>query len=209
MLGIIGKKVGMTSLFTEGGKNIPCTVIQADPNVVTQIRSVEVDGYRALQLATGERTEKHSTKALKGHFAKAKTTPKDKSFEFKDFRADIDHDVTLGQSIEVDIFHEGEFVDVISNSKGKGFQGVVRRHGFHGVGGQTHGQHNRGRAPGSIGAASYPARVFKGMKMAGRMGNNRVKTINLQIMKVIPEDNLLVLKGAVPGHKGCYVIVER
>lgn len=209
MLGIIGKKVGMTSMFTEEGKNIPCTVIEAEPNVVTQIRSLDVDGYRALQLGAGERTEKHTTNALKGHFAKAKTSPKDVMFEFKDFRADVDYDVTLGETIKVDIFHEGEFVDVISNSKGKGFQGVVRRHGFHGVGGQTHGQHNRGRAPGSIGAASYPARVFKGMKMAGRMGNNRVKTINLQILKVIPEDNLLVLKGAVPGHKGCYVIVER
>ncbi|MBI1305420.1 MAG: 50S ribosomal protein L3 [Bacteroidetes bacterium] len=209
MLGIIGKKVGMTSIFTEEGKNIPCTVIYAEPNVVTQLRSIETDGYRALQLAAGEHSEKHTTKAMKGHFAKANTTPKHVLFEFKDFRSDIDHDVKLGDEVKVDIFHEGEFVDVISNSKGKGFQGVVKRHGFSGVGGQTHGQHNRGRAPGSLGASSFPSRVFKGMRMAGRTGNNRVKTINLQIMKVMPEDNLLVLKGAVPGHKGCYVIVER
>lgn len=209
MLGIIGKKVGMTSMFTEDGKNIPCTVIQAEPNVVTQVRSIETDGYRALQLSAGERKEKNTPNALKGHFAKAKTTPKVAMFEFKDFRSDIDHDVKLGDSIGIDIFHVGEFVDVISNSKGKGFQGVVRRHGFSGVGGQTHGQHNRGRAPGSLGAGSYPSRVFKGTRMGGRMGNDRVKMINLQILKVIPEDNLIVVKGAVPGHKGCYVIVER
>ncbi|MCB0733294.1 MAG: 50S ribosomal protein L3 [Flavobacteriales bacterium] len=209
MLGIIGKKVGMTSIFNEDGKNIACTVIHAEPNVVTQLRSVDNDGYRALQISAGERKEKNTTAALKGHFAKAKTTPKAVSAEFKDFRSDVDVDIKLGDTIGVDIFHEGEFVDVISNSKGKGFQGVVKRHGFAGVGGQTHGQHNRGRAPGSIGAASFPSRVFKGMRMAGRTGNNRVKMINLQILKVIPEDNLLVVKGAVPGHKGCYVIVER
>ena len=209
MLGIIGKKVGMTSIFNEDGKNIACTVIHAEPNVVTQLRSVDNDGYRALQISAGERKEKNTTAALKGHFAKAKTTPKAVSAEFKDFRSDVDVDIKLGDTIGVDIFHEGEFVDVISNSKGKGFQGVVKRHGFAGVGGQTHGQHNRGRAPGSIGAASFPSRVFKGMRMAGRTGNNRVKMINLQIVKVMPEDNLLVLKGAVPGHKGCYVIVER
>lgn len=199
----------MTSIFTEEGKNIPCTVVHAEPNVVTQLRSVEIDGYRALQLGTGEVKENRTNKALKGHFAKAKTTQKAITVEFKDFRADMDHEVDLGSTVGVDIFEEGQFVDVISNSKGKGFQGVVRRHGFHGVGGQTHGQHNRGRAPGSLGAGSYPSRVFKGMKMGGRMGGNRVKMINLQILKVMPEDNLLVLKGAIPGHKGCYVIVER
>ncbi|MFT4521716.1 MAG: large subunit ribosomal protein L3 [Bacteroidia bacterium] len=209
MLGIIGKKIGMTSVFSEEGKNIPCTVIQAEPNVVSQLRSVDVDGYRAVQLATGEVKEKNATKAAVGHYAKAKTTPKRIAVEFKDFRSDVDVNLNLGDTVKVDIFHEGEFVDVISNSKGKGFQGVVKRHGFAGVGGQTHGQHNRLRAPGSIGAASFPARVFKGMKMGGRMGNDRVKMINLQVIKVMPEDNLIVVKGAIPGHKGCYVIVER
>ncbi|MCB9263062.1 MAG: 50S ribosomal protein L3 [Flavobacteriales bacterium] len=209
MLGIIGKKVGMTSIFSEEGKNIPCTVIQADENVVTQLRSLENDGYRAVQISAGERKESKTPKALVGHFAKAKTTPKAFSTEFKDFRSDIDHDIKLGDIITVDIFEEGQFVDVISNSKGKGFQGVVKRHGFAGVGGQTHGQHNRLRAPGSLGASSFPSRVFKGMRMAGRTGNKRTKMVNLQILKVMPEDNAIVLKGAVPGHKGCYVIVER
>jgi large subunit ribosomal protein L3 len=209
MLGIIGKKVGMTSVFSEEGKSIPCTLIQADPNVVTQLRTIDNDGYRAVQLAAGERKEKNTPAALKGHFAKAKTTPKAYVAEFKNFRADTGEDLKLGDEVTVEIFQEGQFVDVIANSKGKGFQGVVKRHGFAGVGGATHGQHNRLRAPGSIGAASYPARVFKGMRMAGRMGNKRTKVVNLQIIKVMPEDNVLVVKGAVPGHKGCFVIVER
>jgi len=209
MLGIIGKKVGMTSVFSEEGKNIPCTLIQAEPNVVTQLRTIDADGYRAVQLAAGERKEKNTPAALKGHFAKAKTTPKAYVAEFKNFRADTGEELNLGDEVNVGIFEEGQFVDVIATSKGKGFQGVVKRHGFAGVGGATHGQHNRLRAPGSIGAASYPARVFKGMRMAGRMGGNRTKVTNLQIIKVMPEDNVLVVKGAVPGHKGCFVIVER
>jgi large subunit ribosomal protein L3 len=209
MLGIIGKKVGMTSIFSEEGKNIPCTLIQAEPNVVTQLRTIDNDGYRAVQLAAGERKEKNTTKAMKGHFAKAKTTPKSMVVEFKNFRDDSEQEIALGDTVSVDIFSEGQFVDVIATSKGKGFQGVVKRHGFAGVGGATHGQHNRLRAPGSIGAASYPARVFKGMRMAGRMGGDRTKITNLQVLKVMPEDNVLVVKGAVPGHKGCFVIVER
>ncbi len=209
MLGIIGKKVGMTSVFSEEGKSIPCTLIQAEPNVVTQLRTMDTDGYRAVQLAAGERKEKNTSAALKGHFAKAKTTPKAYVAEFKNFRADTGEELNLGDEVNVEIFEEGQFVDVIATSKGKGFQGVVKRHGFAGVGGATHGQHNRLRAPGSIGAASYPARVFKGMRMAGRMGGNRTKITNLQIVKVMPEDNVLVVKGAVPGHKGCFVIVER
>ncbi len=209
MLGIIGKKVGMTSVFSEEGKSIPCTLIQAEPNVVTQLRTIDADGYRAVQLAAGERKEKNTPAALKGHFAKAKTTPKAFVAEFKNFRADTGQEIKLGDEVNVGIFEEGQFVDVIAKSKGKGFQGVVKRHGFAGVGGATHGQHNRLRAPGSIGAASYPARVFKGMRMAGRMGGNRTKITNLQIVKVMPEDNVLVVKGAVPGHKGCFVIVER
>ncbi len=209
MLGIIGKKVGMTSIFSEEGKSIPCTLIQAEPNVVTQLRTIDNDGYRAVQLAAGERKEKNTSAALKGHFAKAKTTPKAYVAEFKNFRDDTDGDIKLGDEVTVGIFQEGQFVDVIAKSKGKGFQGVVKRHGFAGVGGATHGQHNRLRAPGSIGAASYPARVFKGMRMAGRMGGDRTKVTNLQIVKIMPEDNVLVVKGAVPGHKGCFVIVER
>ncbi|MCB9245715.1 MAG: 50S ribosomal protein L3 [Flavobacteriales bacterium] len=209
MLGIIGKKVGMTSIFSEEGKNIPCTVIQAEPNVVTQLRNMDTDGYRAVQIAFDDVKEKNSNKAAIGHFAKAGTTPKRKLHEFRDFRGDMDHEIKLGEEITVSIFEEGQFVDVIGTSKGKGFQGVVRRHGFRGVGDATHGQHNRLRAPGSVGAASFPARVFKGMRMAGRMGGTRVKAINLQIVKIMPEDNLIVLKGCVPGHKGAYVIVER
>ncbi|MBO6518251.1 MAG: 50S ribosomal protein L3 [Bacteroidia bacterium] len=209
MLGIIGKKIGMTSVFSEEGKNIPCTLIQAEPNVVTQLRTIDVDGYRAVQLAAGERKEKNTSNALKGHYAKAKTSPKTMAVEFKNFRDDSENEIKLGDEVTVDIFSEGQFVDVTATSKGKGFQGVVKRHGFAGVGGATHGQHNRLRAPGSIGAASYPARVFKGMRMAGRMGGDRTKITNLQIVKVMPEDNVLVVKGAVPGHKGCFVIVER
>lgn len=195
----------MTSIFSEDGKSLPCTVIEAGSNVVTQVKTDENDGYNAVQLAYGEKTEKATTNALKGHFAKAKTSPKAVLAEFRDF----DKEVALGDTVTVEDFEVGEFVDVIGTSKGKGFQGVVRRHGFAGVGGQTHGQHNRGRAPGSIGAASYPARVFKGMRMAGRMGGNRVKMTNLQVLKVMAEDNLIVVKGAVPGHNGSYVMIEK
>lgn len=205
MLGLIGKKVGMTSIFNEDGKSIPCTLIKAEPNVVTQIRTIEKDGYSAVQVGAGERKEKNATAAQKGHFAKANTTVKEFVTEFRDFS----NEVKTGDVIDVAIFTEGEFVDVVGNTKGKGFQGVVKRHGFSGVGGQTHGQHNRGRAPGSIGACSTPSRVFKGMRMAGRTGNDRVKMGNLQIVKVLAEDNILLIKGAVPGHKGSYVIIEK
>lgn len=213
MAGIIGKKVGMTSLFDENRKNIACTLIYAEPNVVTQVKSNEArdnnktDGYNAIQLAFDEKKEKNTTKPMQGHFAKAGTTPKRKLVEF-DFEND-GFDLKLGDTVGVDIFEEGEFVDIVGISKGKGFQGVVKRHGFHGVGGRTHGQHNRERAPGSLGPGSTPSRVFKGMKMAGRMGTDRVKVQNLKILKVIPEKNLLVVSGSVPGHKGSYVIVEK
>ncbi|MDD3011356.1 MAG: 50S ribosomal protein L3 [Bacteroidales bacterium] len=206
MSGIIGKKIGMTSIYEASGKNIPCTVIQAGPCVVTQVRTRETDGYEAIQLAFEDKKEKHTTKALKGHFDKAGTTPKRVVKEFTRFEKE--HRKTMGDQVTVDIFIEGEYIDVIGTSKGKGFQGVVRRHGFRGVNDATHGQHNRLRAPGSVGASSYPSRVFKGMRMAGRMGNDRVKMINLQIMKIIPEKNLIVVKGAVPGANGSYVIVE-
>ena len=206
MPGLIGKKIGMTSVFGADGKNIPCTVIEAGPCVVTQIRTVEKDGYAAVQLAYDEISEKHASKALKGHFEKAGTTPKRKLVEFK---ADFAQDLKLGDTLTVaDIFGEAAFVDVIGTSKGKGFQGVVKRHGFAGVGGQTHGQHNRLRHPGSLGACSWPSRVFKGMRMAGHMGNQRVTVINLEVIKVMPENNLIVVKGSVPGAKGSYVIVE-
>ena len=206
MPGLIGKKIGMTSVFGADGKNIPCTVIEAGPCVVTQIRTVEKDGYAAVQLAYDEISEKHASKALKGHFEKAGTTPKRKLVEFK---ADFAQDLKLGDTLTVaDIFGDVAFVDVIGTSKGKGFQGVVKRHGFAGVGGQTHGQHNRLRHPGSLGACSWPSRVFKGMRMAGQMGNQRVTVINLEVIKVMPENNLIVVKGSVPGAKGSYVIVE-
>jgi len=195
----------MTSTFNELGKNIACTVIEAGPCVVTQVKTIKNDGYEAIQLAYDEKKEKATTAALKNHFAKAKTSPKKKLVEFQGFR----DEKKLGDTVTVEIFDEGSWVDVIGTSKGKGFQGVVKRHGFHGVGGQTHGQHNRGRAPGSIGAASYPARVFKGMKMGGRMGGERVKVINLKVVKIIPEKNLIVVKGAIPGAKGSYVLVEK
>jgi large subunit ribosomal protein L3 len=207
MSGIIGKKIGMTSIYDPNGKNIPCTVIEAGPCVVTQIRSKEIDGYDAIQMAFDERKPKHSNKPLNGHFAKAGITPKRITREFTRFEAG--HQKTFGDVLTVDIFVEGEYIDVIGMSKGKGFQGVVRRHNFGGVGDKTHGQHNRGRAPGSIGASSYPSRVVKGMRMAGRMGNSRVKMINLQVLKIIPEKNLILVKGAVPGPNGSYVIVER
>jgi len=204
MAGIIGKKIGMTSVYSAEGKNLPCTLIEASPCVITQIKTEEKDGYNAVQLGYGERKDKHTTNALKGHFKKAGTSPKRKLVEFSGFE-----DKNLGDSVTVEIFEEGEFVDVVGTSKGKGFQGVVKRHNFHGVGDATHGQHNRMRAPGSIGAASYPARVFKGMKMAGRMGNDRVKQGNLQVLKVLADKNILVVKGSVPGAKGSYVIVEK
>ncbi len=207
MSGLIGKKIGMTSIFDESGKNIPCTVIEAGPCVVTQIRTKEKDGYEAIQIAYEDKKDKHTTSALKGHFAKAGVTPKKIVREFSRFEEG--HRKELGQELGVDIFEEGEFIDVVGTSKGKGFQGVVKRHNFRGVNDQTHGQHNRLRAPGSIGASSYPSRVFKGMRMAGRTGGNRVKMINLQIMKIIPEKNLIVVKGAVPGPKNSYIIIER
>ena len=205
MSGLIGKKVGMTSIFDENGKNIPCTVIEAGPCIVTQVRTEEVDGYSALQLGFDDATEKSATKADKGHAKKAGTTVKRKVVEFKGF----EEDYKLGDAITVEHFIEGEFVDVSGTSKGKGFQGVVKRHGFGGVGQATHGQHNRLRAPGSIGAASYPARVFKGMKMAGRMGGEKIKVQNLRVLKVVPEKNLLVVKGCVPGHKNAYVTIQK
>ena len=206
MPGLIGKKIGMTSVFGADGKNIPCTVIEAGPCVVTQIRTVEKDGYAAVQLAYDEISEKHASKALKGHFEKAGTTPKRKLVEFK---ADFAQELKLGDTLSVaDIFGDVQFVDVVGTSKGKGFQGVVKRHGFAGVGGQTHGQHNRLRHPGSLGASSWPSRVFKGMRMAGQMGNERVKVFNLEVIKVMPENNLIVVKGSVPGAKGSYVIME-
>jgi len=206
MPGLIGKKIGMTSVFGADGKNIPCTVIEAGPCVVTQIRTVEKDGYAAVQLAYDEISEKHASKALKGHFEKAGTTPKRKLVEFK---ADFAQELKLGDTLSVaDVFGDAKFVDVVGTSKGKGFQGVVKRHGFAGVGGTTHGQHNRLRHPGSLGASSWPSRVFKGMRMAGHTGNERVTVFNLEVIKIMPENNLIVVKGSVPGAKGSYVIVE-
>jgi len=205
MSGLIGRKIGMTSLFDENGKNIPCTVLEVGPCVVTQVRTKEVDGYNALQLGFDDKAEKRATNAAKGHFKKANTAPKKKLVEFQNFEVEY----KLGDTIAVDHFKEGEFVDVSGTSKGKGFQGVVKRHGFAGVGQATHGQHNRLRAPGSIGAASYPARVFKGMRMAGQTGNEKVKVQNLTVVKVVTEKNLLVVKGCVPGHKNSYVIVRK
>jgi len=205
MSGLIGKKIGMTSIFDDNGKNIPCTVIEAGPCIVTQVRTKEIDGYNALQLGFDDKTEKSAVKAEKGHFKKAGSTVKKKVVEFQGY----DKEYKIGDSIKVDHFEEGEYVDVSGISKGKGFQGVVKRHGFAGVGQATHGQHNRLRAPGSIGAASYPARVFKGMKMAGRMGGEKVKVMNLRVIKVVPEKNLLVLKGCVPGHKNSYLTIEK
>ncbi len=205
MSGLIGKKIGMTSLFDDNGKNIPCTVLEVGPCVVTQVRTESVDGYNAVQLGFDDKAEKRSNQAAIGHFKKANTAPKKKVAEFRNF----DQELNLGDTVGVDLFQEGEFVDVSGTSKGKGFQGVVKRHGFAGVGQATHGQHNRLRAPGSIGAASYPARVFKGMRMAGQMGNEKVKVQNLRVLKVVPEKNLLVVKGCVPGHKNAYVIVQK
>lgn len=203
MPGIIGRKVGMTSIYSAEGKATPCTVIEAGPCVVTQVKTQDRDGYEAIQLGYGERKDKNTPNALKGHFKKAATTPKAKLAEFKGF-----DNLNLGDVVNVDIFEEGTFVAVVGTSKGKGFQGVVKRHGFGGVGQSTHGQHNRLRAPGSIGAASYPARVFKGMRMAGQTGNERVMIENLQILKVLADKNLIVVKGSVPGAKGSTVIIQ-
>lgn len=205
MSGLIGRKIGMTSIFDENGKNIPCTVIEAGPCVVTQVRTNEVDGYEALQLGFDDKTEKHTAKAEAGHFKKAGTDAKKKVVEFKYF----EEKHNLGDVLTVDLFNEGEFVDVQGVSKGKGFQGVVKRHGFGGVGQATHGQHNRLRAPGSVGASSYPSRVFKGMRMAGRTGGENVTVQNLRVLKVVAEKNLLVVKGCVPGHKNSYVIIQK
>ena len=204
MSGLIGKKIGMTSIYDENGKNIPCTVIQAGPCVVTQVRTKEADGYEALQLGFDDKAEKQSNKALNGHFKKAGTSAKRRVVEFQGFEQDF----KLGDQISVDHFEEGEFVDVSGTSKGKGFQGVVKRHGFAGSE-RTHGQQSMNRAPGSVGAASYPARIFKGMRMAGRMGGDNVKIQNLRVLKVVKDKNLLVVKGAVPGHKNSYVIIQK
>jgi large subunit ribosomal protein L3 len=209
MLGIIGKKVGMTSVFTEEGKNVACTVVQAGPCVVTQLKNAEKEGYNAIQIAFGDKKLKNSTKAERGHYAKSSSEPKAFVTELRNFRKDAAMELKVGDEIRVDIFQEGDYVDVVGTSKGKGFQGVVKRHGFAGVGMQTHGQHNRLRAPGSIGASSWPSRVFKGMRMAGRTGGSRIKKTNLEIIKVLTEQNLLVIKGAIPGAKGSYVIVEK
>ena len=195
----------MTSLFDDKGKNVPCTIIEAGPCIVTQIKNNTKDGYESLQLSFEEKKKKLTNKSLTGHFEKSKTTPKKKSMEFKGFGQDFN----LGDIINVELFQEGEFVDISSISKGKGFQGVVKRHGFSGVGQATHGQHNRLRAPGSIGAASYPARVFKGMKMAGRMVGKKVKVLNLKIFKILPEKNIIIVKGAVPGHNNSYLKIEK
>jgi len=205
MSGLIGKKIGMTSVFSVEGKNIPCTVIEAGPCVVTQVRTEEVDGYAAVQLGFEDKKEKHSTKAEMGHAKKANTTPKKKVVEFSAEGMDFQ----LGDVVTLDVLDLDGWVDITGISKGKGFQGVVKRHGFGGVGQATHGQHNRLRAPGSIGAASYPARVFKGMRMAGRDGGKTVKVESLKVLKVIPESNLLIVKGSVPGAKGSYLIIEQ
>jgi large subunit ribosomal protein L3 len=205
MPGLIGKKIGMTSIFSAEGKNIPCTVIEAGPCVVTQVKTVETDGYSAYQLAYDEKREKNTSNPLKGHFKKAGSAPRRILHEFKNFAKEYQ----LGEDVTIDIFNEEMWIDVAGYSKGKGFQGVVKRYGFAGVGGQTHGQHNRLRAPGSLGASSYPSRVFKGMRMAGQTGNKKVKVINLKVIKVIKENNLLVVKGSVPGAKGSYLIIQK
>ena len=205
MPGLLGKKIGMTSVFSAEGKNVPCTVIEVGPCVVTQLKTVEKDGYEAVQVGFIDKKDKHTTKPEAGHFKKAGVTPKRHLAEFKEFETELN----LGDTVTVELFNDATFVDVVGTSKGKGFQGVVKRHGFGGVGQTTHGQHNRLRAPGSIGACSYPARVFKGTRMAGQMGNHRVTVQNLQVLKVIPEHNLLLIKGSVPGSKGSIVIIEK
>ena len=206
MSGLIGKKIGMTSVYIADGQALACTVIETGPCVVTQLKTEEIDGYKAVQLGFGDKREKNTTDPLVGHFKKAGTTPKRKVVEFKDF-VEIP---TLGQTLTAgEIFVEGDFVDVIGTVKGRGFQGVVKRHGFAGVGGQTHGQHNRARHPGSIGACSFPSRVFKGIRMGGRMGGNRVTVQNLRILRVVADQNLLVISGSVPGAKNSFVIIEK
>jgi len=204
MPGLIGKKIGMTSVYSADGKNVPCTVIEAGPCVVTQVKKVDTDGYEAVQLSYGDKREKNTPKALQGHFKKANTSPKRKVVEFQ-----FDEEKNLGDVITSEIFEEGEYVDVVGTSKGKGFQGVVKRHGFHGVGDATHGQHNRLRAPGSLGAGSTPSKVMKGMKMAGRMGGDRVTQQNLEIVKVYSDKNLIVVKGSIPGAKGSFVLIQK
>jgi large subunit ribosomal protein L3 len=206
MQGLIGKKVGMTSIFDENGKNIPCTVLQAGPCVVTQIKTVEKDGYFAVQLGFEDKKEKHTTKAELGHFKKTSTTPKKKLMEFTGFE---EGQVKEGEVITAQLFAPDSIVDVIGWSKGKGFQGVVKRHGFAGVGGQTHGQHNRGRAPGSLGASSFPSRVLPGMRMAGRTGGNQVMSMDLKVVKLMAENDIIIVKGSVPGPKGGYVIIAK
>jgi len=205
MPGIIGRKIGMTSLFTPEGKSVPCTLIEAGPCAVTQVKTVDNDGYAAVQLGFGERKEKNTPNALAGHFKKANATPKKKVVEFRTEETTL----SLGDVVKVDLFEVGEYVDAIGTSKGKGFQGVVKRYNFAGVGGQTHGQHNRGRHPGSIGACSWPSRVFKGMRMAGRMGGDRVKIQNLRVLKVIADKNVIVVSGSVPGAKNSYIVLEK
>jgi large subunit ribosomal protein L3 len=205
MAGLIGKKVGMTSVFGADGKNIPCTVIEAGPCVVTQVKTEEKDGYSALQLAFDDKEEKRTSQPVLGHFKKAKTQPKKMMAEFKGF----EDEYKLGDTITVELFQQDTLVDVSGLSKGKGFQGVVKRHGFSGVGGRTHGQADQERAPGSVGGSSDPSRVFKGMRMAGRTGGKKVKVIDLEVIKIMPEQNLLLVKGSVPGHKGSYLIIEK
>jgi large subunit ribosomal protein L3 len=205
MSGIIGRKIGMTTFYGEDGTSQACTVVEVSPNVVTQVKTKEKDGYKAVQLGYGEKREKSTTKPLKGHFQKAGVTPRIKVVEFKTFTDEL----SLGQEVGLSIFEAGDFIDGIGTSKGKGFQGVVKRHGFAGVGGQTHGQHNRARHPGSIGACSFPARVFKGLKMAGRTGGTRVKVQNLRILRLLPEKNLLLVSGSLPGHNNSFVILEK
>ncbi len=200
----------MTSIYGANGQNVACTLIEAGPCVITHVKNEDTDGYKAVQLAYGERKEKNTPKALKGHFDRAKTTPKKKVVEFRDFRVEFEDDVKLGKDVLIgEVFNEGEFVDAIGTTKGKGFQGVVKRHGFSGVGESTHGQHNRSRAPGSIGACSFPSRVFKGMRMAGRTGGRRVKVLNLRILKIYPEKNLVLVSGSVPGAKNSYIVLEK
>lgn len=205
MAGLLGRKIGMTSIFSAEGKNIPCTVIEAGPCVVTQVKTDEKDGYSAIQMGFDDKKEKRSNKAQIGHYKKAGTLPKRKVAEFSEFKEDYQ----LGDILTVDLFSDDKWVDITGISKGKGFQGVVKRHGFAGVNDATHGQHNRLRAPGSLGASSYPSRVFKGMRMAGRTGGDRVKMLSLRVMKIIPESNLLLVKGSVPGPKGGYLIIEK
>jgi large subunit ribosomal protein L3 len=205
MKGIIGKKIGMTSIFSPDGKQTSCTIIEAGPCVVTQVKTTDSDGYNALQLAFGDKNEKHTIAAEKNHFAKANTSAKKVVREFRDFSIEKN----LGESITVDIFTEGEKVDVVGTTKGKGFQGVVKRHGFHGVGGQSHGQHDRQRAGGSIGNSSDASRVFKGMRMGGRMGQDRVKVKSLKVLKILPEKNYILVSGSVPGHNGAIVYIQK